>query len=88
MAKKTSTVATKSRTVQSSTSEAMLLAIDTERQRVFRARALVQVAAKLSHELTIPERGEADIGFVLDVAADLLETSLTRLDRAALMRCK
>lgn len=62
----------------------LLTAIDGERQRIFRARAVVQTAAKLLHELFVPEKGEPDIGFVLDVVCDLLETSLAGLDRVTL----
>jgi hypothetical protein len=62
----------------------LLTAIDDERQRIFRARAVVQTAAKLLHELFVPEKGEPDIGFVLDVVCDLLETSLAGLDRVTL----
>jgi hypothetical protein len=62
----------------------LLTAIDGERQRIVRARAVVQTAAKLLHELFVPEKGEPDIGFVLDVVCDLLETSLAGLDRVTL----
>lgn len=62
----------------------LLTAVDAERQRVFRARAVVQTAAKLLHELFVPEKGEPDVGFVLDVVSDLLEISLVGLDRVTL----
>ena len=63
---------------------ALLDAIETERQRIFHARAVVQTAAKLLHELFVPEKDEPDLGFVLDVVSDLLEASLAGLDRVTL----
>lgn len=71
-------------TVRSPDQDILLTAIDAERQRIFRARAVVQTAAKLLHELFVPEKGEPDIGFVLDVVCDLLDTSLAGLDRVTL----
>ena len=63
---------------------ALIDAIQKERQRIFRARALAQAAAKLLHEVFVPERDEPDIGFVLDVVADMLEDCLAGLDRVTL----
>ena len=65
---------------------ALLDAIEKERQRIFRARALAQTAAKLLHELFVLEKDEPDIGFVLDVVSDMLEESLAGLDRVTLQR--
>jgi hypothetical protein len=70
--------------VRPSDRDILLTAIDAERQRIFRARAVVQTAAKLLHELFVPEKGEPDVGFVLDVVSDLLEISLAGLDRVTL----
>lgn len=70
--------------VRPSDRDILLTAIDAERQRILRARAVVQTAAKLLHELFVPEKGEPDVGFVLDVVSDLLETSLAGLDRVTL----
>jgi len=67
-------------------SRALLEAIERERQRIFRARALAQTAAKLLHELVVPERNGPDLGFVLDVVSDLLEESLAALDRVTLQQ--
>lgn len=64
--------------------DALLMAIEAERQRIFRARAIVQTAAKLPHELYVNDRQEPDIGFVLDVVSDLLEAALGGLDRLTL----
>lgn len=63
---------------------ALIEAIETERQRIFRARALAQTAAKLLHELFVLEKDEPDIGFVLDVVSDMLEDALAGLDRVRL----
>lgn len=64
--------------------DSLLDAVETERQRIFRARAIAQTAAKLLHELYVPKENEPDIGFVLDVVSDLLEASLAGLDRVTL----
>lgn len=64
--------------------DALIEAIETERQRIFRARALAQTAAKLLHELFVLEKDEPDIGFVLDVVSDMLEDALAGLDRVRL----
>ena len=64
--------------------ESLIDAIEAERQRIFRARAIAQTAAKLLHELYVNERNEPDVGFVLDVVSDMLEDSLAGLDRVTL----
>ena len=95
MAKKTSQPASaNSSKTQSSTDDqkaaglsdraALIDAIETERQRIFRARAVTQTAAKLLHELCVLENDEPDVGFVLDVVSDMLEHSLAGLDRITL----
>jgi len=56
-------------------------AIEVERLRLTRARAVAQTAARLLHEMSILERNEPDIGFVLDVIAEMLEHSIGGLDR-------
>jgi hypothetical protein len=43
--------------------DSLIGAVETERQRIFRARAITQTAAKLLHELYIPEKNEPDIRF-------------------------
>ena len=63
---------------------ALIDALETERQRIFRARAVTQTAAKLLHELCVLDRDEPDIGFVLDVVCEMLEHSLGGLDRLTL----
>mgnify|MGYP000034499153 CR=1 FL=1 len=63
---------------------ALIDAIETERQRIFRARAVTQVVAKLLHDLCVLENDEPDIGFALDVVAGMLEHSLAGLDRITL----
>lgn len=63
---------------------ALIDAIEAERQRIFRARAVTQTAAKLLHELCVLENDEPDVGFVLDVVSDMLEHSLAGLDRITL----
>lgn len=63
---------------------ALIDAIEVERQRIFRARAVTQTAAKLLHELCVLENDEPDVGFVLDVVSDMLEHSLAGLDRITL----
>lgn len=64
--------------------ESLIDVIEVERQRIFRARAIAQSAAKLLHELYVNERNEPDVGFVLDVVYDMLEDSLVGLDRVTL----
>lgn len=64
--------------------DSLLDVVETERQRIFRARAITQTAARLLHELYIPKKNEPDIGFVLDVVSDFLEASLAGLDRVTL----
>jgi hypothetical protein len=56
-------------------------AIEVERLRLTRAHAVAQTAARLLHEMSILERNEPDIGFVLDVIAEMLEHSIGGLDR-------
>ena len=56
-------------------------AIEAERLRLMRAHAVAQAAARLLHEMFILERNEPDIGFVLDVVAEMLEHSIGGLDR-------
>jgi len=65
-------------------SAALISAIEVERQRIFRARAVTQVVAKLLHDLCVLENDEPDIGFALDVVAGMLEHSLAGLDRITL----
>ena len=64
--------------------KAVIDTIEVERQRIFRARAIAQTAAKLLHELYLSEKNEPDIGCVLDVVSDLLEVSIAGLDRMTL----
>jgi len=61
-------------------------AIEVERLRLTRAHAVAQTAARLLHEMFILERNEPDIGFVLDVVAEMLEHSVAGLDRITLDR--
>lgn len=61
--------------------EDLIDAIEVERLRLTRAHALAQTAARLLHEMFILERSEPDIGFVLDVIAEMLEHSIGGLDR-------
>ena len=56
-------------------------AIEVERLRLTRAHAVAQTAARLLHEMSILERNEPDLGFVLDVIAEMLEHSIGGLDR-------
>jgi hypothetical protein len=58
--------------------DSLIDAAETERQQIFRARAIAQTAAKLLHELSVPTENEPDIGFVLDVVSDLLKASFAR----------
>lgn len=64
--------------------DTLLMAIEAERQRIFRARAIVQTAAKVLNELYVNDRHEPDIGFVLDAVSDMLEVWLAGLDRVTL----
>jgi len=93
MAKKTQAASAKASETQSSANvpadrlpdrAALIDAIETERQWIFRARAVTQTAAKLLHELCVLENNEPDIGFVLDVVSDMLDHSLAGLDRITL----
>lgn len=93
MAKKTQAASAKASKTQSSANDpadrlpgraALIDAIEAERQRIFRARAVTQTAAKLLHELCVLENDEPDVGFVLDVVSDMLEHSLAGLDRITL----
>jgi len=56
-------------------------AIEVERLRLTRAHAVAQTGARLLHEMFILERNEPDLGFVLDVIAEMLEHSIGGLDR-------
>ena len=64
--------------------KAVIDTIEAERQQIFRARAIAQTAAQLLHKLYINERNDPDIGAVLDVVSDMLETSIAGLDRMTL----
>jgi len=59
-------------------------AIEEERLRLMRTHAVARTAALLLHEKFILERGEPDIGFVLDVVVEMLERVIGGLDRVTL----
>ena len=63
---------------------ALIDAIECERLRILRARAIAQTAAELLRERFILERAEPDIGCVIDVVCEMLEHSIAGLDRITL----